>query len=619
MTVLPHDIASVASYDRPQMAFIDNLRGEVSDKDAQALRAALQGVTCILLDHNDDEEYRRRYLRAGMDEVMRLADLQLPVGRHLFEKLLAIKDLADAEELVEQSEERFRGLIEYSHDMILLLDADGTVIYTSPAFGRQMGYEAWEVLGQNFFDFLHEDDAYKMKQGVSRLLVAGGTEGASFEFRVRQNGTKAYSTIEAIAANLLKNITVQALVFNCRDVTDQRRAEAELEKHRRHLEELVEKRTREVEAANKRADMVLGGSPDALLALDKDLRISFMSRHYLTKYPKNAPSILGMKVLDAFDLITAETGLSYLDPRYIEMRSWWMHPQGTREFQMSPDRWIRLQARVMEKTGETIVSTTDISDYKRQQKLLAARSDELIAALAKEKEIVEQQKTFVSMVSHEFRTPLAIIDGNAQIIQSRGKDMPPEKLKERTATIRTAVDRLVRLIETLLSSHMMESGKIALDLQPCDLSQIIHSVCADQQGISPGHHIQVNVQKLPPVMQLDPKLVRQMLTNLLSNAVKYSPKSPLIEVEAHSDGKWAIVRVRDHGVGIPESEQPKIFGKYFRASTSGGISGSGLGLSLVKQFVELHQGSIKLESKVGEGTAITVTLPVSAEAVAIAG
>lgn len=593
----------------PDLVFINNVPPQPIET-LEYITGLFAGHTQVLLDDDHDEDNRRAFMKAGVDEVMSIAELQSPVGRHLLEKLLALKDLADAEALIEQSEERFRGIIEHAHDMIILLDADGTVLYTSPAFGRQMGYDAWEVLGQTIFDFVHDSDRYIMRQNFNRLLAEPNAAGMSLEFQMR-NKTGIWRNLEAIGSNLLSNVTVQAVVFNFRDVTEQKQAEGELEKYRRHLEELIEKRTREAEAANQRADTVLAASPDTLIAIDSKGCISFMSQHYFLRYPKSAPRLHGLHILDAFDLMADEVHLSKDDQRYIQMREWWKNPQGTREFRLASGMWVRLQARRMASTGEIVVSTTDISEYKRQQALLAAQSAELASALEKEKDVVEQQRTFISMVSHEFRTPLTIIDGNAQIILSRGTTLPREMLERRAVTIRSAVERLIRLIETLLSAHMIESGKLTVEIEDCNLAQVIEEACTDQQDISPSHQIKLSMRDLPPVMRLDGKVIRQMMANLLSNAVKYSPQSPVVEVMAFAEADSVVIEVTDYGVGIPEDEQPRIFGKYFRASTSGGIPGSGLGLSLVKQFVELHNGSISLRSKVGVGTALTVTLPLA--------
>jgi len=378
-----------------------------------------------------------------------------------------------------ESEERFRGIIENALDIITLIDDNGAIVYNSPAFTRQLGYEPSEVLGKAFFDFIHEEDHPYIEREFRKLTADGADAGTALEFRFRHKDGR-WRIFEAMVSNLLKNRTVQALVLNSRDVSEQKESEAELEKYRLHLEELVEQRT-----------------------------------HALT------------------------------------------------------------------------------------------------VAFEKEKIVLAQQMTFVSMVSHEFRTPLTIIDGNAQIIQKRGGTLEPEVLERRAGTIRKAVDRLVRLIETILSANMLESGHLTVKRMPCDLIGIIRDVCIERLGVSPNHKIKVDVQKGLPKMMLDEKVIHQVMVNLVSNAIKYSPNGGMVEVKACQEKETVVITVTDHGVGIPESELPKIFTRYFRASTSGGIPGSGLGLSLVKQFVELHDGRIDIESLVDAGTTITVRLPIN--------
>lgn len=606
MTYALHNLDKV---DRdPDLIFIENSLIFTVEM-AQEVTHRFPGRTYVLLE-DDPEPIRRNYLKAGIDEVMSLSALESDVGKHLLEKLVALKDLAAAEARVEQSEERFRDIIEHSHDMIALLDQEATILYTSPAFGRQMGYEQWEVLGQTLFDFIHDDDRPGMEKSFRQLLTVSSSQGMSLEFQFRRNDGE-WRNFEAIASNLLRSTTVQAIVLNSRDVTDQKQTEIELENYRRHLEELVTQRTREVEAANRRADTFLAASPDTLIALDAERRISFTSQHYKQRYPDDAHLFApGRHILDAYEVIARSIPLAHDDPRYSEMKDWWLNPQGSREFRVSGGMWLRLQAKRMEDADEFVISTTDITDYKRQQALLAAQSAELTAALEIERKVVEQQKTFVSMVSHEFRTPLTIIDGNAQIILNRGAKLPEEMLQKRSTTIRSAVERLVRLIETVLSVHMMESGKLSIETAPCDLEKLVRDAAADQQDISPHHKITVDIGPIPRKLQLDEKVIRQTMTNLLSNAVKYSPKTPDIHVSVQQEGVDIVIQVTDKGVGIPEAEMPRIFAKYFRASTSGGIPGSGLGLSLVKQFIELHKGTIGLESQVGVGTIVTVRLPV---------
>lgn len=378
----------------------------------------------------------------------------------------------------EESEERFRGIIENALDIITLIDEEGTVVYNSPAFARLLGYESWEVLGQKFFNFIHEDDRAYMERAFGKLTMGNVSSGFSLEFRFQHKDGR-WRVFESMVSNLLKNEMVQAVVLNSRDVTAHKESEAELEKYRSHLEELVERRTRE-----------------------------------------------------------------------------------------------------------------------------------LTTALETEKTIVEQQKIFVSTVSHEFRTPLAIIDGNAQIIQKRGQTLSPEALQKRASTIRAAADRVVRLIEAILSAHTLESGKMTLTFVPCDIAEVIRNVCNERLDMAPTHKITVNIDEGLPKMVADEKLIHQIMVNLVSNAVKYSPRTPLVEVRAFREMGMLVIKVTDHGVGIPEDELPRIFTRYFRASTSGGIPGSGMGLSLVKLFVEMHGGNVTLQSKVGIGTTITVHIPI---------
>ena len=235
----------------------------------------------------------------------------------------------------------------------------------------------------------------------------------------------------------------------------------------------------------------------------------------------------------------------------------------------------------------------------------------LSKALEKEREYNALQSEFVAMASHEFRTPLAIIDGTAQRIERRLHKMPPEDLQQRVQKIRHAVKRMLVLIESTLSAARLEAGKIELDFGKCDLSAVVADVCRRQQELSPQHEIVLSQGRGPGEISGDAKKLEQVFTNLLSNAVKYAPDSPRIEVCLAASGGQMVVSVRDQGLGIPADDLPRLFQRYFRARTATGIAGTGIGLNLVKRFVELHGGAIEVESVEGEGSTFTVRLPIS--------
>lgn len=240
---------------------------------------------------------------------------------------------------------------------------------------------------------------------------------------------------------------------------------------------------------------------------------------------------------------------------------------------------------------------------------LEESSRELSRALDRERKVNALQRQFVSMASHEFRTPLTIIDGAAQRLARRKGEYSTDFIAEKSQQIRQAVSRMVELMESILSFEKLEVGAIQVNLSECRLDEIVLGCCAQQRGLSKNFNIIVDVEALPRTIMADGSALAQVFTNLLSNAVKYSANSRTIEVRGWSDGDYARVSVRDYGLGIDADDLPHMFERYFRARTSTGIAGTGIGLNLVKMIVDLHGGTVEIESKKGQGSTFTVSLP----------
>jgi signal transduction histidine kinase len=244
---------------------------------------------------------------------------------------------------------------------------------------------------------------------------------------------------------------------------------------------------------------------------------------------------------------------------------------------------------------------------------LIETNENLETALTKEKDLNELQRQFVSMASHEFRTPLAIIDGLAQRMQSYAdkNQLTPEDALQRIEKIRTAVKRMTRLMESTLSAARMEEGKIEVVIVPCDIANIVRDVCSHQQELVQTHIISTYLAGLPETILADASSVEQMLANLLSNAVKYAPNAPEIAVVAQKMGSYVVIAVCDRGLGIDADELDKVGEQYFRGKTSTGIAGTGIGLALTKVLIDMHGGSLNIESKKGEGSTFTISLPIA--------
>ena len=245
---------------------------------------------------------------------------------------------------------------------------------------------------------------------------------------------------------------------------------------------------------------------------------------------------------------------------------------------------------------------------------LRDKAEKLKGSLEKEQELNLLQRQFITMASHEFRTPLAIIDSAAQKINRRKDRITPDDLQTRTGKIRDAVVRMTSLMESTLSVARLEAGKLDIKVDDCDVRRVVETVCERQQELSMSHKITTDLLDIPDMIQADPNALEQVFTNLLSNAVKYSPDAPNINVKGWCEDNELVIAVKDNGLGIPEDELPKMFTRFFRAKTSNGIVGTGIGLNLVKLFVEAHQGSISVKSNLHEGSTFTVRLPINGPA-----
>ncbi len=262
----------------------------------------------------------------------------------------------------------------------------------------------------------------------------------------------------------------------------------------------------------------------------------------------------------------------------------------------------------VDEVGEMARSLKVFQDNKQE---LARNRQRLSEALEKERELNRLQRQFVSMVCHEFRTPLSIIDGAAQRIVRRHDNIKADRLLDGLGKIRTSVVRLVDLIESVLDTARLEGGNIKFEPHSCDLGGLIQEVCADYQELNDNRDFIVDVQRLPEDFSADVDQIRKVMSNLISNAIKYSPDGSRIWVDGVSDGDDGVtISVRDEGAGISADEKEKIFERFFRGQSSVGIVGTGIGLQMVEAMVDMHGGSVKVASNEGEGTTFNVHLPV---------
>jgi len=243
---------------------------------------------------------------------------------------------------------------------------------------------------------------------------------------------------------------------------------------------------------------------------------------------------------------------------------------------------------------------------------LAQQAEMLEQKLAYEKELTRLQRNFVSMISHEFRTPLTAIDAHAQRLRNMKAHIQPPDIADRAQRIRSAVQRITSLMDNLLNTSRLMDGEAELFFHPTrfDLAALLHDVCALQRETSANARINEDIDTNPIELYGDPKLLFQTFSNLLSNAIKYSPSDVVVDVSARRETHAVVIVFQDSGMGIPQSDMGHLFNRYYRGANVSGIVGTGIGLYLAKTVVDMHGGDISVVSEEGRGSCFTVRLPV---------
>lgn len=256
---------------------------------------------------------------------------------------------------------------------------------------------------------------------------------------------------------------------------------------------------------------------------------------------------------------------------------------------------------------------TELTHYRQSlEEKVKERTHKLQAALEKEKELVTLKSRFASMVSHEFRTPLATIRLSVNHIKKYKSRMSPDAIDSKIKVVSEQVDHMTHMLEEVLTLGKAEESKIQISKRKVNMETFFAGIQEEVENIFKNSHtIHRTLDMQQNEIETDVDLLRNVFINLLSNAIKFSPGKTDIYLEGHQKGKELIVQVRDEGLGIPEEELPKIFDPFHRGTNVATIQGTGLGLSIVKKAVDLIGGQVTVSSKPDEGTVFTVTIPVA--------
>ena len=336
----------------------------------------------------------------------------------------------------------------------------------------------------------------------------------------------------------------------------------------------------------ERAEIILQAAFAGMILVDEDMRIVLANPAAQAIIGRDERSLVNKLILQVFPREMWDVG----SPLYIAAESG--EAVGPVEVELAEDGKVR----------DLLVGVTPIFDG-----YLINFTD-----ITKLKEAARLQSNIVMNVSHELRTPLTSIKGYAELLMTQFSDDPPMQ-QRMLAVIQEEADRMNRIIGELLDLSRLEMGQYRGEKEPLDLSELVKksverlSVQAKRAGVE----LTLDLQDGLPPLEGDRELMVSIVENLVSNAIKFSANGGRVRVALRQEADALVLEVEDNGLGIPEEDIPHLFTKFYRSKRAhkAGIKGTGLGLALVKQAVQLHNGDIRVESRPGEGSKFTVTFP----------
>jgi PAS domain S-box-containing protein len=515
----------------------------------------------------------------------------------LFRKTQQIKRQAD--ELAETTaflNSVLEGSTEYA---IAALDLDGQILAWNDGARRTYGYTAEEIIGKHNIRRLHtpEDVAAGKVDALLKAAARSGKAEGEFE-RVRKNGRR-FSTSTIISRRTDARGMTIGFVSISRDITAIKRAE-------RERVQLVEEQAARVtaEVARDRLQQVVDVLPVGIAIADADGRIHLSNaagQDLLGQRPVSAapdPS-------DRFQILFSDGTPCPPDEL----------PLARAVFRAELVRGAELQIRsaVDDRQVPVLVNAAPL----RAPDGSIAGGVVAFLDISPLKELEQQKDAFLAAVSHDLKNPLSAITAWAQLLQRQATKLTVDETPRIVAgleAIDRATGRVTGMINELLDLSRLRTGRpLDLDRQPVDLVALAHQVASELQP-STEHQLEVAAEPADLVGDWDRARLERVLVNLNSNSVKYSPAGGTVRVEvareAQDGEEWAVVRVSDRGIGIPEDELPRVFDRFYRGSNVvGKIEGSGIGLAGVRQIVEQHGGRVSAESQEQVGSTFTVRLP----------
>ena len=466
-----------------------------------------------------------------------------------------------------------------------------TVVKCNRRFAEILGYTREEIAGQPTQVWFRSDEDF-MQAGSRAYAHFAKGENYSAELLLRKkDGTQIWVFTDSRAIDAAE--PQAGIIIGIGDITERKLAEAALRQTKERLDLAMQSSAISIwEWDARRGTIYLDAALAQMTGDEPHERYLTLDEMVPLVHPDDVDAVRQAQT----DCIKGLRPLYRIEHRLKTASGDWV--------------WVLSRGRVVEHADDGSAlrmagTNVDITQRKRAEV-------ELLVALQREKELSEMKSKFVSIASHELRTPLATILSSAELLEHYSDGLSAEDKLKMLHGIQGGVKRMNAMIEDVLVIGKAEAGALQFEPRPVDLGELCRKVVEELRlGVAKQHVIRFEQEFERGSLNLDEKLLRHILTNLLSNAVKYSPPGSTVSLLlAERDGN-TVIEVGDQGIGIPVEDQARLFESFQRASNVGNRQGTGLGLVIVKKAVELHGGTISIDSKVDAGTRISVRLPLA--------
>jgi PAS domain S-box-containing protein len=487
-----------------------------------------------------------------------------------------------AEAELRASEARFRALVQNSSDITVVLDAAGRRTYVSPASERLLGFPASDLLGRGPDDIVHPDDAPRLWDAIESFL-RGARETGVIELRLRHRDGR-WRDFEAIGTNLLDEPSVAGIVFNSRDITGWKAAQAALRE------------------SEERFRSAFNHAPIGISMITTDGRFIQVNLALCELVGYSEQELLGKTfqeithpddIADNLELLN-RLWSGEIDSYQLEKR--YLHKDGHIV-------WVLLTGTAVREGGVARCGITQVLDITGRRRLEMERA----VMLASEREysrqlrdLTEMRADLTAMIAHELRGPVAALRVMTHLLADA--ELPPRDQEEMFSAVKVEIAQLDRLINDMTAVTDAEREDFSVQLHPVPLRVLLENAAAFARtslGDRP-----FSISNFPEVrVWCDPERTSQVLRNLLDNTVKHTPPGTLVELRVHHGGNQVRIEVADHGPGLPGEDMGLIFEKFGRGHQAAAqqIPGAGLGLYLSRQIIQAHGSDLTVESTPGEG------------------